>query len=59
MQCVDELGPVFPRCLGVSVGGSGARAIRLRPSLVFQPHHADIFLDVMEKAVNKISARLS
>ena len=47
------------RCSGVSVGGSGARAIRLRPSLVFQPHHADIFLDVMEKAMNKISARLS
>lgn len=50
---------VFPRCSGVSVGGSGARTIRLRPSLVFQPHHVDIFLNVMEKAMNNISARLS
>lgn len=48
-----------PDSLGVSVSGSGAKAIRLRASLVFQPHHVDIFLDVMEKAMNNISGQQS
>ncbi|KAK1530457.1 4-aminobutyrate aminotransferase [Colletotrichum costaricense] len=33
---------------GVNMGGSGDAAIRLRPMLVFERHHADIFLDVLE-----------
>jgi len=38
--------------VGVNVGGSGERAVRLRPMLIFQKHHADIFLDGMEKILN-------
>lgn len=34
---------------GVNIGGSGARAVRLRPMLVFQKKHADILCDALEK----------
>ena len=34
--------------LGVNIGGSGAQAVRLRPMLIFQKHHADILLDALE-----------
>ncbi|KKY15796.1 putative 4-aminobutyrate transaminase [Phaeomoniella chlamydospora] len=34
---------------GVNIGGSGERAVRLRPMLIFQQHHADILLDAIEK----------
>ncbi|KAJ3540015.1 hypothetical protein NM208_g5247 [Fusarium decemcellulare] len=34
---------------GVNIGGCGASAIRLRPMLVFQKHHADILLEVFDK----------
>ncbi|KAI9723501.1 MAG: 4-aminobutyrate transaminase [Chrysothrix sp. TS-e1954] len=37
------------KTVGVNIGGSGARAIRLRPMLVFQKHHANIFLESVEK----------
>ena len=37
------------KALGVNIGGSGAQAVRLRPMLIFQKHHADILLDAMEK----------
>ena len=36
------------RKLGVHAGGCGEAAIRLRPALVFQPHHASIVLSKME-----------
>ena len=35
--------------VGINIGGSGERAVRLRPMLIFQKKHADIFLDGMEK----------
>ncbi|KAK5118627.1 hypothetical protein LTR85_008092 [Meristemomyces frigidus] len=35
--------------VGINVGGSGERAVRLRPMLIFQKKHADIFVDGMEK----------
>ncbi|KAL9138342.1 MAG: hypothetical protein Q9175_000438 [Cornicularia normoerica] len=38
--------------LGVNIGGSGERAVRLRPMLVFQKHHADILLEATEKLVS-------
>jgi 4-aminobutyrate aminotransferase/(S)-3-amino-2-methylpropionate transaminase len=38
------------RSLGVNTGGCGPQSIRLRPMLVFQKKHADIFLDAVEKA---------
>ena len=37
------------KTLGINIGGSGAMAVRLRPMLIFQKHHADILLDAMEK----------
>ncbi|MCJ1337493.1 4-aminobutyrate transaminase [Bachmanniomyces sp. S44760] len=39
------------KTFGVNIGGSGERAIRLRPMLIFQKHHADILLDATEKLV--------
>ncbi|CAM1506190.1 Fc.00g058310.m01.CDS01 [Cosmosporella sp. VM-42] len=33
---------------GVNMGGSGESTIRLRPMLLFEERHADIFLDVLE-----------
>jgi 4-aminobutyrate aminotransferase/(S)-3-amino-2-methylpropionate transaminase len=36
---------------GIHIGGNGERSIRLRPSLIFQRQHADIFLDKLEQAV--------
>jgi len=35
--------------VGINIGGSGEHAVRLRPMLVFQRHHADILLDGLEK----------
>lgn len=36
---------------GVNMGGCGERAVRLRPMLVFQQHHADILLEKTEKVL--------
>ena len=35
--------------VGINIGGSGEKAVRLRPMLVFQKRHADILLDGLEK----------
>jgi 4-aminobutyrate aminotransferase/(S)-3-amino-2-methylpropionate transaminase len=34
---------------GVNIGGSGERAVRLRPMLIFQRFHADLLLERLEK----------
>jgi 4-aminobutyrate aminotransferase/(S)-3-amino-2-methylpropionate transaminase len=39
------------KSVGVNIGGSGERAVRLRPMLIFQRRHADILLDAVEKIV--------
>ncbi|KAG0051030.1 hypothetical protein BGZ83_004185 [Gryganskiella cystojenkinii] len=39
------------RAQGVNTGGCGPHSVRLRPMLVFQKKHADIFLDAVEKVV--------
>lgn len=39
------------KSVGVNIGGSGAAAVRLRPMLIFQKHHADILLEAMEKII--------
>ncbi|KAF2084683.1 gamma-aminobutyric acid transaminase [Saccharata proteae CBS 121410] len=39
------------KAVGINVGGSGAEAVRLRPMLIFQKHHADIFLDGLAKVL--------
>ncbi|KIX10004.1 4-aminobutyrate aminotransferase [Rhinocladiella mackenziei CBS 650.93] len=40
---------VRAKTLGINIGGCGASAVRLRPMLIFQKHHADILLDAFEK----------
>jgi 4-aminobutyrate aminotransferase/(S)-3-amino-2-methylpropionate transaminase len=37
------------KTVGVNIGGSGERAVRLRPMLIFQKHHADILLEAFDK----------
>jgi 4-aminobutyrate aminotransferase/(S)-3-amino-2-methylpropionate transaminase len=37
--------------VGINIGGSGERAVRLRPMLIFQKRHADIFLEALEKVL--------
>ncbi|KAF2688736.1 4-aminobutyrate aminotransferase [Lentithecium fluviatile CBS 122367] len=37
------------KSVGINIGGSGEKAVRLRPMLVFQKHHADILLESLEK----------
>lgn len=39
------------KSIGVNIGGSGAAAVRLRPMLIFQKHHADILLESIEKVL--------
>jgi len=39
---------------GIQSGGCGDLSIRLRPALVFQPYHADIFLDRLDKVLKKL-----
>lgn len=39
------------KSFGVNIGGSGERAVRLRPMLIFQKHHADILLEALEKII--------
>lgn len=35
--------------VGINIGGSGERAVRLRPMLIFQQKHADLLLEGLEK----------
>lgn len=35
--------------VGINIGGSGESAVRLRPMLIFQKHHADILFGGLEK----------
>ncbi|KAF2640744.1 4-aminobutyrate aminotransferase [Massarina eburnea CBS 473.64] len=37
------------KSVGVNIGGSGEKAVRLRPMLVFQQHHADLLLERLEQ----------
>ncbi|KAK9504668.1 hypothetical protein O3M35_010949 [Rhynocoris fuscipes] len=42
------------RLEGVWCGGCGEHSIRLRPTLVFQPEHAEIFLDKLNNVLNSL-----
>lgn len=42
------------KSFGINIGGSGASAVRLRPMLVFQKHHADILLEKLEQIIQAI-----
>ncbi|KAH7153593.1 aminotransferase class-III-domain-containing protein [Dactylonectria macrodidyma] len=39
---------------GVNIGGCGESAVRLRPMLIFQKHHADILLGVFDKIAREL-----
>jgi len=40
---------------GLNMGGSGDRSIRLRPMLIFNHKHADIFLNILEPVLKTLS----
>lgn len=42
------------RARGIHVGGCGEQAIRLRPMLVFQRHHADLFLEHLAAVLKEV-----
>jgi len=37
------------KSVGINIGGSGERAVRLRPMLVFQRKHVDVLLEGLER----------
>ncbi|CAG9325460.1 ABAT_4 [Blepharisma stoltei] len=43
--------------LGVNVGLCGSQGIRVRPSLIFKPKHAELYLDRVEFALNQILSK--
>jgi 4-aminobutyrate aminotransferase/(S)-3-amino-2-methylpropionate transaminase len=42
------------KTVGINIGGSGASAVRLRPMLIFQKHHADLLLEGLEKVAKML-----
>lgn len=42
---------VFMFKLGVQSGGCGVVGIRMRPALIFQPHHAHMFIDRLRQVL--------
>jgi 4-aminobutyrate aminotransferase / (S)-3-amino-2-methylpropionate transaminase len=42
------------KTLGINIGGCGASAVRLRPMLIFQKHHADMLLDAFDKLAKSL-----
>ncbi|KAG7164117.1 4-aminobutyrate aminotransferase-like, partial [Homarus americanus] len=40
------------KLLGIHAGGCGTQTVRMRPALIFQPHHAHIFLDKLETTLS-------
>ncbi|RDA83718.1 hypothetical protein CP532_0226 [Ophiocordyceps camponoti-leonardi (nom. inval.)] len=42
------------KTFGINIGGSGASAVRLRPMLIFQQHHADILVDALDKVAKSL-----
>lgn len=50
-----ELFYFYPLCAsGIQSGGCGDMTVRIRPALIFQPSHADIFLDRLDKVLKKM-----
>jgi 4-aminobutyrate aminotransferase/(S)-3-amino-2-methylpropionate transaminase len=39
--------------LGIQSGGCGNQTLRLRPALIFQEHHANIFLDTFRQVLKE------
>ncbi|KAJ8140399.1 hypothetical protein OXX80_004595 [Metschnikowia pulcherrima] len=42
------------RSVGVNIGGCGDYSIRLRPALVFEQRHADLFLEALETSLKSL-----
>ncbi|EXJ79858.1 4-aminobutyrate aminotransferase [Capronia epimyces CBS 606.96] len=42
------------KTFGINIGGCGPSAVRLRPMLIFQKHHADILLDGFENLAKSL-----
>ncbi|KYB25522.1 4-aminobutyrate aminotransferase, mitochondrial [Tribolium castaneum] len=40
---------------GIQSGGCGSNSVRLRPALIFQEHHANIFLDKFRQVLKEIN----
>lgn len=40
---------------GINCGGCGDKTVRLRPALIFEPKHAHIFLDKLEKVLTRLN----
>lgn len=55
-QDVDLRNKILLACRerGVNLGGCGDYSIRLRPTLVFEKKHADIFLNILEDVLSKV-----
>ena len=43
------------RSTGILIGGCGEAAIRLRPALIFEPSHAELFLDKFDEVLSKMN----
>merc|ERR1711981_309467 len=43
------------RSTGILIGGCGEAAIRLRPALIFEPTHAELFLDKFDEVLSKMN----
>ncbi|XP_019642688.1 PREDICTED: 4-aminobutyrate aminotransferase, mitochondrial-like [Branchiostoma belcheri] len=41
---------------GVQGAGCGVKSLRVRPALIFQPHHARMFLDIMEETTRELKS---
>ena len=39
---------------GIQSGGCGLKSVRLRPALIVQEHHADIYLDKLSQVLNEL-----
>ena len=46
----------FFSCLGVHTGACGTKTLRLRPTLLFQKYHTDIFLDTFINVLSNMKA---
>ncbi|CAK9440538.1 uncharacterized protein LODBEIA_P46060 [Lodderomyces beijingensis] len=53
---VEVRAKVLQACkdLGLNMGACGDLSIRLRPTLLFEKKHADVFLNILEEAVGKV-----
>ncbi|KAK9464047.1 aminotransferase class-III-domain-containing protein [Lipomyces oligophaga] len=42
------------KAVGVNIGGCGARSVRLRPALVFEERHVNVFLYALEEVFSRL-----